>query len=251
MYNRLDMSGHSHFATIRRQKEANDATKGKVFSKMAKIIAVAVKEGGGADPDSNYKLRVAIETARSANVPKDNIKRAIEAAASAGNLEELTYEGFGPGGIQVMVEVMTDNRNRTAQEIKNVFERSGGTLGGPNSVAFNFEKKGFILLNKRSLAGSTGKSDNADEQMLKLIDLGVEDVAEGEDGIAVYVAPVKLIEAKKAIEEAGFAVSRAELIEKPKQTVELADPPMVDKVSNFLDAIEEHEDVHKVYTNVA
>lgn len=235
------MSGHSHFATIRRQKEANDATRGKVFSKMAKIIAVAVREGGGADPDANYKLRVAIEAARAVNVPKDNIKRAIEAASSAGNLEEITYEGFGPGGIQVMVEAMTDNRNRTAQEIKNAFERAGGTLGGPNSVAFNFEKKGFILVTK---------TEPVDAQMLKLIDLGVEDVTEGEDGVVVYVAPTKLFEVKTAIEEAGFVVSRAELTQKPKQTIELTDPGMMDKVSNFLDAIEEHEDVHKVYTNV-
>ena len=235
------MSGHSHFATIRRQKEVNDASKGKIFSKMAKIIAVAVREGGGADPEANYKLRVAIETARAANVPKDNIKRAVEAASSVGDLKELTYEGFGPGGIQVVVEAMTDNRNRTAQEIKNAFERAGGSLGGPNSVAFNFEKKGFILVNK---------SGSADEQMLKLIDLGVEDISEVADGIEVYVAPDKLFEEKKKIEEAGYGISTTELIQKPKNPQPVTDPDTTRKIVSFLDALEEHEDVKKVYTNV-
>lgn len=234
------MSGHSHFATIRRQKEANDSAKGKVFSKMAKIIAVAVREGGGPDPDSNYKLRVAIETARGVNVPKDNIKRAIEAAASVGNLEELIYEGFGPGGIQVMVEALTDNRNRTAQEIKNAFEKSGGTLGGPNSVGFNFEKKGFILVNKVG---------DPEEQMLKLIDLGADDVNEVSDGIEVYTAPTKLFETRKAIESAGYTVTTTELIEKPKTLQTIDNPETARKIMDFLDVLEDHDDVKKVYIN--
>ena len=234
------MSGHSHFATIRRQKEANDSVKGKVFSKMAKVIAVAVREGGGADPDSNYKLRVAVEAARAENVPKDNIKRAIDNASSVGNMDEVTYEGFGPGGINVMVTAMTDNRNRTVQEIKNIFERAGGTLGGPNSVAFNFEKKGFILVNK---------SGDADEQMLKLIDIGADDVNDVGDGIEVYVAPDKLFEKRKAIEGAGFSAVSMELIEKPKtlQTIDNADTAR--KFMTFIDTLEESDDVQNVFTN--
>lgn len=234
------MSGHSHFATIRRQKEANDSAKGKVFSKMAKAIAVAVREGGGPDPDSNYKLRVAIETARGENVPKDNIKRAIENASSVGNMEEIQYEGFGPGGVNVVVQTMTDNRNRTVQELKNIFDRAGGTLGGPNSVAFNFEKKGFILVNK---------SGNADEQMLKLIDLGAEDVNETGDGIEVYVSADKLFEVRKALEEAGFVVTQTELIEKPKNLQSISNPNDARKFLSFIDTLDDNDDVQKVFTN--
>lgn len=234
------MSGHSHFATIRRQKEANDSTKGKVFSKMAKFIAVAVREGGGPDPDSNYKLRVAVETARAANVPKDNIKRAIDAASNAGNLEEITYEGFGPGGINVMVETMTDNRNRTVQEMKNIFEKGGGSLGSPGSAAFNFEHKGYILVNK---------SGDVDDQMLKLIDLGAEDVVEVGDGIEVYTGPTKLFEIKKAIEEAGFTTSGAELIQKPKNVQTITNKAEAERLIKFIETIEDNDDVQRVYTN--
>lgn len=233
------MSGHSHFATIRRQKEANDSAKGKVFSKMAKAIAVAVREGGGPDPDSNYKLRVAIETARAANVPKDNIKRAIDNASSVGNMDEVKYEGFGPGGVNIIVEAMTDNRNRTVQEIKNIFDRAGGTLGGPNSVAFNFEKKGFILVNK---------SGDPDEQMLKLIDLGADDVNDTEDGVEVFVSPEKLFETRKAIEDAGFEVTQTELIERPVN-LQSIDEAVARKFLNLVDTLEENDDVQKVFTN--
>lgn len=233
------MSGHSHFATIRRQKEANDATKGKVFSKMAKIIAVAVREGGGPDPDSNYKLRVAIETARGENVPKDNIKRAIDAASSVGNLDEVSYEGFGPGGIQVIVDAMTDNRNRTVQELKSIFDRAGGTIAGVGAVSFNFENKGFILVNK---------TQSVDDQMLKLIDAGVDDVNEVEDGLEVYVSPTELFEKRKEIEGMGFVVTKTELIKKPKTTQDISGDG-VDKLAAFLDALEDNDDVQKVYTN--
>lgn len=233
------MSGHSHFATIRRQKEANDSAKGKVFSKMAKAIAVAVREGGGPDPDSNYKLRVAIETARAANVPKDNIKRAIDNASSVGNMDEVKYEGFGPGGVNVIVEAMTDNRNRTVQELKNIFDRAGGTLGGPNSVAFNFEKKGYIFVNKKG---------DPDEQMLKLIDLGADDVNDVGDGIEVFVAPEKLFETRKALEEAGFEVTQTELIEKPIN-LQSIDENTARKFLNLVDTLEDNDDVQKVFTN--
>ncbi len=234
------MSGHSHFATIRRQKEANDSTKGKVFSKMAKVIAVAVREGGGPDPDSNYKLRIAVETARAQNVPKDNIKRAIDNASSVGAMDEITYEGFGPGGINVIVNAMTDNRNRTVQELKNIFDRAGGTLGGPNSVAFNFEKKGLILVNKQG---------DADEQMLKLIDLGADDVNDVGDLVEVYTSPEKLFETRKTIEEAGFTIVSMELMEKPKllQTIESTDT--AHKFMKFIDTLEDSDDVQKVFTN--
>ncbi len=144
------MSGHSHYATIKRQKGMKDAAKGKVFSKMGRAITIAVKSGGGiSDPNANYKLRMAVDAARAVNMPKENIERAIsKAAGHSQSLDEIIYEGFGPGGVGIIVEAATDNRNRTAQEIKNIFERGGGNLGGPGSVAFNFDPKGLIVVKK-------------------------------------------------------------------------------------------------------
>jgi YebC/PmpR family DNA-binding regulatory protein len=234
------MSGHSHFATIKRQKSANDAAKGNLFSKMARAIMIAAK--GGADPDMNYKLRFEIDKARAVSMPKENIERAIaKATTEAANLEEIIYEGFGPGGVSVIVEVATDNKNRTAQEMKNVFERGGGTLAGPGAVSFNFEPKGFILVKK---------SADPEAQMLSLIDLGVEDVTESEDGIEVYTSPEKLGEVRKAIDGAGFETSETELQMKPKNLVTIENPAEREKIMNFLDSLEAHDDVQKVYANV-
>ena len=233
------MSGHSHFATIKRQKGLNDAKKGKVFSKMARDIAIAVK-AAGPDPDSNYKLRLVIDKARSYNMPKSNIERAISSGVGGAALEEITYEGFGPGGIGVIVKVATDNKNRTAQEMKNTFERAGGSLAGPNAVSFNFENKGFILVEK---------SSNPEEQTLKLIDLGIEDIEETSDGIEVYVAPEKLGEIRKKIEEIGFIVKEAELFMKPitYQKVEGND---VNRALDFMDSLDDLDDVQSVYSNL-
>ena len=236
------MSGHSHYATIRRQKEANDAARGKVFSKLAKEIAIAVKTGGGGDPDSNFKLRMVMDKAHQVNMPKDNIERAISKASStAENIEEVSYEGFGPGGVAVMVVAATDNRNRTAQEVKNIFDRAGGRLGGPGSVSFNFENKGLLLV---------AKDANPESQMLKLIDLEVEDVNETSDGIEVYVPPEKVGEAKKHLEEEGFKVNRAEISMEPKSYQTISDPKEASKVMSFLDTLNDHDDVQQVYSNV-
>lgn len=235
------MSGHSHYATIRRQKELKDTARGKIFSKLAKEIAIAVKTGGGIDPNSNFKLRVVMDKAHAANMPKDNIERAIsKATATAQAFEEVSYEGFGPGGIAVMVVATTDNRNRTAQEIKNIFDRAGGRLGGPGSVSFNFENKGFLLV---------AKDANTESQMLKLIDLGVEDVDETVDGIEVYVSPEKLGETKKRLEEAGFNVTRAEISMEPKSYQTISDLKAATKVITFLDTLNDHDDVQQVYSN--
>src|SRR4030065_2949100 len=157
------MSGHSHYSTIKRQKEANDAAKGKVFSKMARAIAIAIKAGGGADPAQNYKLRIAIEQAKASNVPKSNIDRIPSRAQEEVSYDEVSYEGYGPEGIPVIVESATDNKNRTSQEIKNIFERSGGSLAGPGSVSFNFEPKALIVV---------GKGGDVDSKMLKSIVFG-------------------------------------------------------------------------------
>lgn len=241
-YNTFDMSGHSHYATIHRQKEAKDAARGNVFSKLARAITIAVKTGGGDDPNSNFKLRVEIDRARAVNMPKDNIERAIARAKVGGEvLEEVSYEGFGPSGISVIVKVATDNRNRTSQEIKNLFERNGGNLAGPGAVAFNFENKGFLLIEK---------NENPESQILKLIDLGVEDVEETDDGIEVYVIPDKLSEVRNNVEKLGFSVKEMELIMQPKNPQTLRDPNESEKALNFLEALEEHDDVQKVFTNL-
>ena len=208
------MSGHSHYATIKRQKATNDAAKGNLFSKMARAIMIAAKNG--ADPDMNFRLRFEIDKARAISMPKENIDRAIaKATTDAANLEEITYEGFGPGGFGVMVEVMSDNKNRTAQEIKNVFERGGGSLAGPNAVAFNFESKGFMLIKKNA---------DPDAQTLQLIDAGAEDIQDSPDGLEVYVASEMLGQIHKKLVEGGFEVTETELQMKPKNFQAVTDP---------------------------
>ncbi len=233
------MSGHSHFATIKRQKAVNDAAKGNLFSKMARAIMIAAKSGG--DPDMNFKLRFEIDKARAVSMPKENIERAIaKATTEAANLEEITYEGFGPGGIGVMIEVASDNKNRTAQEIKNLFDRAGGSMGGPNSVAFNFESKGFMVVKKK---------EDPDTQMLQLIDAGAEDMEDVGDSFEIYVAPDKLGQIHKALVAAGFEVTETELQMKPKNFVTITDPSTAGKIMKFIDEVESHDDVQNVFIN--
>ena len=234
------MSGHSHYATIKRQKATNDAAKGNLFSKMARAIMIAAKSG--ADPDMNFRLRFEIDKARAISMPKENIERAIaKAVTEAANLEEITYEGFGPGGFGVMVEVMSDNKNRTAQEIKNVFERGGGNLAGPNAVAFNFESKGFMLIRK---------AVDPDTQMLQLIDAGAEDIEDSSDGFEIYVAPDKLGQIHKKLVESGFEVAETELQMKPKNFQTIDNPGDAAKAIKFLDDLESLDDVQKVFSNL-
>lgn len=234
------MSGHSHYATIKRQKATNDAAKGNLFSKMARAIMIAAK--GGADPDMNFRLRFEIDKARAVSMPKENIERAIaKATTEAANLEEITYEGFGPGGFGVMVEVMSDNKNRTAQEISNVFEKGGGNLAGPNAVAFNFESKGFMLVKK---------TEDPDAQMLALIDIGVEDIEDIPDGFEVYVPLDKLGQMHKTLVEKGYEVTQTELQMKPKNFQTIENPADAAKAIKFLDEVESMDDVQKVFSNL-
>ena len=197
---------------------------------------------GGADPESNFKLRVAIDRARADSMPKDNIERAIsKATTEAANIQEIMYEGFGPGGIGVLVEAATDNKNRTAQEMKNIFEKGGGSLGSPGAVSYNFESKGFLLVKK---------SSDVDSQTLSLIDMGAEDIVESEDGLEVYVAPDKLGEIKKKAEAAGLTISEMELQMKPKNLTSVSNPEEAGKAIKFLETLEEADDVQKVYSNL-
>lgn len=235
------MSGHSHFSTIKRQKESKDAAKGNLFGKLSKTISIAIKSGGGASPDTNFKLRVAIDKAKEFNMPKDNIDRILKSAMEKmENFDEIMYEGFGPYGIGVLVDAATDNKNRSAQEFKNIFEKAGGSLAGPGAVSYNFENKGFLLIEKNG---------DVESQMLSLIDLGVEDVEEREDGLEVFVNPDNLKEIKEKVEKEGFKVLRTELKMEAKNYVEITDDSKIEKITKFLDELEEHEDVQRVYSN--
>jgi len=236
------MSGHSHFATIKRQKEVNDAAKGKVFSKMSRAISIAIRSGGGADPSTNYKLRMAIDAARTEGVPKDNIDRILnKSLTDLEDLSEVQYEGFGPYGTAVIVEVATNNKNRTAQEFKNIFDKAGGTLAGPGGVAFNFEPKGMIKVPKKT---------DSESQLLGFIDSGAEDFEEEGENYYIYVSPDLLAAVKNALSAAGNSITSFELIQKPKNFVEVTEPDKAKKVLDFLDLLDNHDDVQKVFSNV-
>lgn len=234
------MSGHSHYATIKRQKEAKDSAKGRIFSRHAKAIALAIKAGGSADPELNSKLRFAIEQAKADNLPKANIERILQRSQEMGDLEEVVYEGYGPLGVGVVVDAVTNNRNRTSQEIKNIFERAGGRLAGPGSVSYNFELKGMFTVKKK---------DDVESQMLSLIDLGVEDVFEAEDGIEIYVAPEQFQETRNKLLEKGFEIISSELTKRPKNYLIVENENDAKRIMSFLDALEEHDDVQGVYSN--
>jgi YebC/PmpR family DNA-binding regulatory protein len=234
------MSGHSHYATIKRQKEAKDSAKGRIFSRHAKAIALAIKAGGSADPELNSKLRFAIEQAKADNMPKANIERILQRSQEMGDLEEVVYEGYGPLGVGVVVDAVTNNRNRTSQEIKNIFERAGGRLAGPGSVSYNFELKGMFTVKKK---------DDVESQMLSLIDLGVEDVFEAEDGIEIYVAPEQFQETRNKLLEEGFEIISSELTKRPKNYLIVENENDAKRIMSFLDALEEHDDVQGVYSN--
>jgi YebC/PmpR family DNA-binding regulatory protein len=237
------MSGHSKWSTIKRQKGANDAKRGALFTKVAREISVAARQGGG-DPDANYRLRLAIEKARSVNMPADNIKRTIDKATGGGEqveYEEIVYEGYGPGGVAVLVEAQTDNRNRTAAEVRSMFSKTGGQLAGSGAVAWQFEPRGLIAI-------ARGSAD-ADEVALAAIDAGAEDVdTEDPDTIEVYTTPGDLETVRQALEGAGVPVESAESTMVAKQTVEL-DASKARQALRLVELLEDLDDVSRVTAN--
>jgi YebC/PmpR family DNA-binding regulatory protein len=238
------MSGHSKWSTIKRQKAAGDAKKGQAFTRATRDIMIAARQGGGS-PDANFRLRIAIEKARAVGMPKDNIQRAIDRATGGGDgaaLEEILYEGYGPGGVSIMVEVATDNRNRTAGEIRSVFTKHGAKLGESGSVQWMFEQKGVLELD------TTGK--RVEDIELRAIDAGAEDVEvlDGTNTLTIYTAPGDLERVKRELERQGERVSSAEVSMRPNQTVRV-ESPAADKVLRLVDALEELDDVQRVHAN--
>jgi YebC/PmpR family DNA-binding regulatory protein len=238
------MSGHSKWSTIKRQKGANDAKRGALFTKVAREISVAARQGGG-DPDANYRLRLAIEKARSVNMPADNIKRTIDKATGGGEaeqFEEIVYEGYGPGGVAVLVEAQTDNRNRTAAEVRSIFTKSGGQLAGSGAVAWQFEPRGLISITR---AGGV----DADEVALAAIDAGADDVdTDDPDTIEVYTSPSDLESVRQALEGTGVPVESAESTMIAKQTVEL-DAAKARQALRLVELLEDLDDVSRVTAN--
>lgn len=238
------MSGHSKWATIKRQKGATDAKRGQLFTKLAKAITLSVQQGGGiADPDSNFKLRLAIDRARAANMPKENIERATEkgSGAKGANFDEVLYEGFGPNGIAFMVEAATDNKSRTTSEVKNIIEKNGGNLGTPGSVAYQFGHVGLITIPRSSYS--------LEDIFIAAIDAGAQDVEEEKDYILVYTKLEDLSRVKDVLSNSGINIESAELIRKPLVLVEVQDLAAAQKVIEFTEKLEDHDDVQKVYSN--
>ncbi len=237
------MSGHSKWSTIKRQKGANDAKRGAMFTKVAREIMVAARSGGG-DPDANYRLRLAMDKARSVNMPLDNIKRAIERAAGAGEgeqYEEIVYEGYGPGGVAILVEAATDNRNRTASDVRSMFTKAGGQLAGSGAVAWQFEPRGLIAV--------PADGRDPDEVALAAIDAGASDVdTSSAEVIEVYTEPADLEGVRKALEAQGIPVESAEHAMIAKTTVEL-DEHRARQNLRLIELLEELDDVQRVSAN--
>jgi YebC/PmpR family DNA-binding regulatory protein len=235
------MSGHSKWAQIKRSKGAADAKRGQLFTKLGREIAVAARDG--ADPSGNARLRLAIQRARDANMPMDTIERAVKRGAGAGdaaNYQEVSYEGYGPNGVAVLVEALTDNRNRAAAEIRSVFNRGGGNLGESGSVRWLFDERGVITAD---LSGH-----DPDEIALTAIDVGADDVQAYDDAIEIYTEPARLEEVRSALDEAGIPVASSEVTMVPKVTVQL-DDQAAQQTLRLLERLEELDDVQRVYSN--
>ncbi|HEX2179564.1 MAG TPA: YebC/PmpR family DNA-binding transcriptional regulator [Actinomycetota bacterium] len=236
------MSGHSKWATTKHQKAVKDARRGKLFAKTIRIIEVAAREGGG-NPDANPTLADAIARARAISMPNDTIERAVKRGTGemeGVKYETLTYEGYGPGGVALLLEVLTDNRNRAAADVRRVFTKNGGTLGDPGSVAWMFTRKGVVLIPKQSVT--------EDDLMLAAMEAGADDITEDGDFWQVTCAPTDLQQLKDALTEAGIEPESARFSMEPNATVPL-DKDAADKVLKLMDALDDEDDVQEVYSN--
>ena len=236
------MSGHSKWSSIKHRKAAADAKRGQQFTKLARAITVAAREGGG-DPDGNPTLATAMQKARDASMPKDNIQRAIDrgtgAGADAAAIERVVFEGYGPGGAAILVEALTDNRNRTSAEVRHAFTKHGGNLGEPGSVAWIFEKRGIVVVNGERYS---------EDDLITAIDAGADDVQRDGDLLKVIADPSSLATVREALEAEGVEVQSSDLAMEPKNTVEVEESSAA-ALLRLLDALEEHDDVNEVHAN--
>jgi YebC/PmpR family DNA-binding regulatory protein len=236
------MSGHSKWASIKHKKAATDARRGQLFTKLARAITIAAREGGG-DPDANFTLSAAIQKARDYSMPKDNIQRAIDRGSGGGGgdetIERVVYEGYGPGGVAILVEALTDNRNRTGAEIRHAFEKHGGSLGEPGSVAWVFERRGVLLVDAERYS---------EDDLIGAIDAGAEDVSEDGDSLKVVCAAEDLARVREALESSEIAIDSAELTMEPKSVVEVGTAD-ASSLIRLMDALDEHDDVEAVHAN--
>ncbi|HHU76453.1 MAG TPA: YebC/PmpR family DNA-binding transcriptional regulator [Firmicutes bacterium] len=239
------MAGHSKWANVKHRKARADAQKGKIFTKIAREITVAAKEGGG-DLDANFRLRLAVQKAREANLPNDNITRAIQRGLGeleGAELEQVTYEGYGPGGIAVLIDIMTDNRNRTAPEIRHIFSRRGGNMGESGCVAWMFKRKGYFTLEKQKSLPSE------DDLMTIALENGADDFQEEDNSYVIITPPEEFENMRDAFREREIEFSTAEVTMVPENTIFLDDAEEAAKVLGLLEALEEHDDVQNVYAN--
>ncbi len=239
------MSGHSKFANIKHKKEKNDAAKGKIFTIIGREIAVAVKEGGP-DPANNFKLAQVVAKAKANNMPNDTIDRGIKKAAGDGNAvnyERVTYEGYGPNGIAIIVEALTDNKNRTAANVRSAFTKGNGSIGTQGCVSFMFDEKGQIIIDKEECELS------ADDLMMIALDAGAEDFSEEEDSFEILTAPDDFDAVYKALEEKKITMASAEVTMIPQNYVELTDETAIKNLTRTLDMLDEDDDVQAVYHN--
>ncbi|MBQ4089873.1 MAG: YebC/PmpR family DNA-binding transcriptional regulator [Clostridia bacterium] len=237
------MSGHNKWSTIKNKKAKTDAQKGKIFTKIGREIAIAVREGGGADPAMNSKLKDIIAKAKAANMPNENIQRSIKKASGEGEAaayKEITYEGYAPGGVAVIVEVVTDNLNRAASEVRHIFDKCGGSLGANGCVSWKFERKGVIVV-------ENDKGMDEDELMMVAIDAGAADVEYNEDSAVIYTDPNDFSEVRENLESAGMKFLSADRALVPTTTTEITDPEMVAKVQKLIDWLEDYDDTQEVY----
>jgi YebC/PmpR family DNA-binding regulatory protein len=237
------MSGHSKWASIKHKKAITDARRGQQFTKLARAISVAAREGG-ADPESNFTLAAAIQKARDLSMPKENIQRAIDRGAGVGAdgaaIERVVYEGYGPAGAAILVEALTDNRNRTGSDVRHIFDKHGGSLGEPGSVAWVFEKRGVVLVPAERYS---------EDDLMPAIDAGAEDVSEDGDSLKAVSAAEDLAAVRGALEEAGVDIESAEISMEPRNVVEVAVPEEARRLLRLMDALDEHDDVDAVHAN--
>ncbi|CAN5276792.1 YebC/PmpR family DNA-binding transcriptional regulator [soil metagenome] len=237
------MSGHSKWSTIKRKKGAADAKRGALFGKLSKAITIAAREGGG-DPDMNPALGLAVSKAKEGNMPNDNIQRAIDkgtgAGADAATIERITYEGYAPGGVAVLVEVLTDNRNRAASDVRYIFSKNGGKLGTSGSVSYLFERKGVVLIPKNEV--------DDDELMELALEAGAEDVEVSESDYRVVTAPEDFATVRESLKEAGIAFENAEITMQPQNSIDL-DASTAKQTLRLMDALEDNDEVQEVYAN--